>query len=109
MTDANATKGSQPSKASGKFHETKGDLKETLGRTFGKPGMQQSGAQERAAGQAEYQAASGQGSYAQGTKDRLGGKKDQVLGSLTADRSQQTQGNERYAQGAAQQNWNRTS
>ena len=54
--------------------------------------MQQSGAQERAEGHAEYQAATGQGTYGQGTKDRFIGKKDQVLGNVTGNRAQQTQG-----------------
>jgi uncharacterized protein YjbJ (UPF0337 family) len=80
------------SKVSAKFHQTKGSLKESLGRTFRAPGMQQRGAQERAEGHAEYQAATGRSSYGQGTKERIAGKKDQVLGSLTGDRAQQTKG-----------------
>ena len=45
--------------------------------------MQESSAKERAAGIAEYQAAKGEGSYAQGAGDRFLGKTDQVLGSIT--------------------------
>ena len=62
-----------------------------LGNTFGATHMKHEGAQERAAGNAEKTAAKTQG-YAEGTSDRMTGKKDQVVGSLTGDRSQQHAG-----------------
>ena len=70
----------------------KGSLKESLGRTFGASGMQRSGAQERVEGHAEFQAATGKGGYGQGTKNRIAGKKDKVLGSLTGNHAQQARG-----------------
>lgn len=100
---------SNPSKISGQFHEAKGSAKETLGNTFNASNMAQegkfshsvthkprmtfvvSGRAEHAAGEAEYNAARGKG-YAQGTADRVTGKKDEVVGSLTNDRSQQHAG-----------------
>jgi len=54
--------------------------------------MQESGSQERAAGIAEYQAAKGEGSYAQGTKQRVFGNMDQIIGSVTGNHVRQTQG-----------------
>ena len=66
-------------------------MKETLGNTFGSANLQQEGAAEHRAGQAEYDAARAQG-YAEGTGDRVTGKKDQVVGAVTGDRSQEAAG-----------------
>jgi uncharacterized protein YjbJ (UPF0337 family) len=62
-----------------------------VGAAVGATHMKHSGAQERRAGEAEKDAAKAQ-NYAEGTGDRMTGKKDQVVGSLTGDRSQQHAG-----------------
>ena len=66
-------------------------MKERLGNITGSTRLQQSGQQEHIAGQAEVHAAKGQG-YAQGTAERVEGKKDQVVGAVTGDRSQEARG-----------------
>ncbi|KAG2008558.1 hypothetical protein CC2G_013979 [Coprinopsis cinerea AmutBmut pab1-1] len=95
-----------PSKTSGQYHSTKGSAKETLGNVFGSTNMQQKGKNEHAAGEAEYNAARAHG-YAEGTQDRVLGKKDQVVGSATGDRSQQAHGDIRHGKGETQQDINR--
>ena len=52
---------------------------------------QQSGQQEHATGEAEYNAAQAKG-YAEGTLDRLSGKKDAVIGAVVGDRKQEVEG-----------------
>ncbi|TFK38285.1 hypothetical protein BDQ12DRAFT_666475 [Crucibulum laeve] len=94
------------SKTSGQIHNAKGSVKETLGKTFNAPHLAQSGRQEQMAGKTEVNAARGQG-YAQGTGDCVEGKKDQMVGSITNDRSQQAHGNLQHSKGEAQQNFNR--
>ena len=79
------------SKVSGQFHSTKGGAKESVGNVLGSTNLQQSGREERIAGEAELKAAKAEG-YTQGTTDRIVGKKDSVVGSVTGDRSQQASG-----------------
>ncbi len=62
-----------------------------LGAVTGSQNLRASGQQEHAEGQAEYDAARTKG-YVEGTGDRITGKKDSVVGSLTGDRTQQAQG-----------------
>ncbi|KAF9448824.1 hypothetical protein P691DRAFT_622098, partial [Macrolepiota fuliginosa MF-IS2] len=49
------------SRISGQWHSTKGGLKSGLGNVTRSSNLQSSGRQERAQGQAEYEAARGQG------------------------------------------------
>jgi uncharacterized protein YjbJ (UPF0337 family) len=79
------------SKTSGQFHSAKGTVVETIGNLTGATSWQQSGKQEHAEGEAEYNAAQAKG-YAEGTVDRAAGKKDSVVGAVTGDRSQEAQG-----------------
>jgi len=81
----------QCSKTTGQFHSVKGNVVETIGNLTGAQSWQQSGKEEHAKGEAEYDAARAKG-YAEGTKDRVGGYKDSVVGAVTGDKSQQAQG-----------------
>ena len=69
----------------------KGNIVENIGNATGATSWQQSGKEEHAKGEAEYKAAQAQG-YAEGTMDRLGGKKDSIVGAVTGDKSQQAEG-----------------
>lgn len=62
-----------------------------LGSMTGSENLKSSGQQEHLQGQSEYDAARTKG-YAQGTGDRIGGKKDSVVGAMTGDKTQQAQG-----------------
>jgi uncharacterized protein YjbJ (UPF0337 family) len=79
------------SKLSGQYHSTKGNVVEAIGNMTGLESWQTSGKQEHAEGEAEYKAAQAKG-YAEGTMDRVGGKKDSIVGAVTGDRSQEAQG-----------------
>jgi uncharacterized protein YjbJ (UPF0337 family) len=78
-------------KPSGQFHSAKGTIKESLGNVFGSTNLQKKGKNEHAAGEAEYNAARDRG-YAEGTVDRVTGKKDQVVGAVSGDESQEASG-----------------
>ncbi len=58
---------------------------------MGKDSWTQSGKEEHAAGEAEINAAQAKG-YAEGTFDRLAGKKDTIIGAMTGDRGQEASG-----------------
>ncbi|KAG8949335.1 hypothetical protein FRC00_008193 [Tulasnella sp. 408] len=97
---------SDPSKTTGQKDSAVGSMKETVGRTVGAHNMAQRGREQHAAGEAEVNAAKTQG-YAEGTADRIGGKKDSVVGAATGDTSQQYAGNARQEKGERQQEWNK--
>lgn len=79
------------SKYTGQYHSMKGTAVEAVGNATGWENWQRDGKQEHATGEAEYNAARAKG-YAEGTSDRLMGKKDTVVGSITGDRSQEASG-----------------
>jgi uncharacterized protein YjbJ (UPF0337 family) len=79
------------SKTSGQYHSTKGNVVEAVGNVTGASSWTESGKQEHAQGETEYKAAQTKG-YAEGTADRLGGKKDTIVGAVTGDRSQEASG-----------------
>ena len=79
------------SKASGQYHSLKGTVVETVGDVTGEKSWSESGKQEHATGESEYKAAQAKG-YAEGTLDRLGGKKDAVVGAVSGDREQEVSG-----------------
>jgi len=97
---------SEPSKVTGQFHSAKGTAVETVGNLTGSTEMQQSGKQEHAAGEAEYEAARVKG-YTEGGMDRMRGKKDAVVGAVTGDKAQETQGNVAQEKGKNQQELNK--
>ncbi|EGN99977.1 hypothetical protein SERLA73DRAFT_180327 [Serpula lacrymans var. lacrymans S7.3] len=95
-----------PSKTSGQFHSAKGTVNETIGSLTGATSWQQSGKDEHAKGESEYNAAKGKG-YVEGTTDRIVGKKDTVAGAFTGDKQQQAEGNARHDKGETQQELNK--
>ncbi|KAK7692939.1 hypothetical protein QCA50_004580 [Cerrena zonata] len=95
----------EPNKTTGQYHSTKGNVVETIGNLTGLQSWQQSGKEEHAQGETEYKAAQAKG-YAEGVTDRVGGKKDAVVGALSGDRQQEAAGNIRHDKGEAQQNLN---
>ncbi|KAL1742931.1 hypothetical protein HDZ31DRAFT_75177 [Schizophyllum fasciatum] len=97
---------SDPSKTSGQYHSTKGNVVEAIGNATGLESWQSSGKQEHAQGEGEYNAARAKG-YAEGTTDRISGKKDNIIGAVTGDSSQQAQGQARHDKGETQQEFNK--
>lgn len=95
----------EPNKTSGQYHSTKGNVVEMIGNLTGAESWQTSGKQEHAQGEGEYKAAQAKG-YAEGTMDRIGGKKDAVVGAISGDRQQEASGNIRHDKGQVQQNIN---
>ncbi len=79
------------SKTTGQYHSLKGNVVEAVGNLTGADSWTQSGKEEHAEGETEYKAAQAKG-YAEGTKDRLAGKKDTVVGAVTGDREQEATG-----------------
>lgn len=62
-----------------------------IGNLTGAESWQTSGKQEHLQGEGEYKAAQAKG-YAEGTMDRIGGKKDAVVGAISGDRQQEASG-----------------
>ncbi|KAH9849953.1 hypothetical protein C2E23DRAFT_838061 [Lenzites betulinus] len=98
----------EPNKTTGQYHSVKGTVVETVGNLTGAQSWQQSGKEEHAQGETEYKAAQAKG-YAEGTMDRIGGKKDAVVGAVTGDRQQEVSGNIRQDKGEAQQEFNKNA
>ncbi|KAG1895665.1 uncharacterized protein F5891DRAFT_1130528 [Suillus fuscotomentosus] len=96
----------EPSKVSGQFHSVKGTAVETIGDVTGMSSWSQSGKEEHAKGEGEYNAAQAKG-YVEGVSDRATGYKDSVVGAVTGDKSQQTAGNVKNEKGQTQQEINK--
>ena len=79
------------SKSSGQYHSAKGTAVEAVGNLTGAQSWQQSGKEEHAAGETEYNAAQAEG-YVEGVSDRVGGKFDSVAGAVKGDKQQQASG-----------------
>ena len=69
----------------------KGTAVEAIGNLTGAQSWQESGKQEHAQSETEYKAAQAKG-YVEGTMDRIGGKKDAVVGAVIGDRQQEASG-----------------
>ena len=79
------------SQTTGQYHSVKGTVVETVGNLTGATTWQQSGREEHAAGEAEYNAARAK-DYVDGASDRIVGKKDAVLGAISGDHQQEISG-----------------
>ena len=71
---------------------------ETIGNMTGATSWQQSGKEEHAAGEGKYNAAQAKG-YVQGTKDRVGGRKDAIVGAVSGDHEQEATCESRVGKG----------
>ncbi|EIW58554.1 mismatched base pair and cruciform DNA recognition protein [Trametes versicolor FP-101664 SS1] len=102
----------EPNKTTGQYHSVKGNVVETIGNLTGASTWTQSGKEEHAQGETEYKAAQAKG-YAEGTMDRVGGKKDAVVGAVTGDRSHARRRlqvcNVRHDKGETQQEFNKNA
>ncbi|KAI5481115.1 hypothetical protein MNV49_005550 [Pseudohyphozyma bogoriensis] len=91
-----------PSKLNAQVNTTVGGVRETVGEQMGWQDTQKAGMEQKAMGDAEYKDAQARG-YVQGTKDRVEGKIDNVIGAVTGDSEQQLSGKARTEKGATQQ------
>ncbi|KDN35160.1 hypothetical protein RSAG8_11805, partial [Rhizoctonia solani AG-8 WAC10335] len=91
----------QPNKLNGQVHSIKGTLVEVIGNLFGWTSWIESGRKEHEAGEAEITAAQAQ-AFAEGTIDRVAGRKNAIVGAIVGDEAQQNAGNVQHDKGKAQ-------
>ncbi|GAA5850112.1 hypothetical protein JCM5353_001677 [Sporobolomyces roseus] len=92
----------EPSKVYGNINSVAGGITQTIGDATGIQSLSQSGAEQKAQGDAEHAAATAQG-YVEGTADRVGGKIDRVVGAVTGDQAKEAEGLKNETKGKAQQ------
>jgi uncharacterized protein YjbJ (UPF0337 family) len=88
----------EPSKIHGTADCIVGAAKENTGYLFGNPQLQSEGEAQRAAGNAEYQAAQAV-QAADATKDKLVGKTKDLVGSTVGNESLEAKGKAQNAEG----------
>ncbi|GAA5934332.1 CsbD family protein [Sporobolomyces koalae] len=86
----------------GNINSVVGGITQSIGDATGIQSLSQSGAEQKASGDAEHAAATAQG-YVEGTADRLGGKVDRVVGAVTGDKAKEADGLATEQKGKAQQ------
>lgn len=86
----------------GNINSVVGGVTQTIGDATGIQSLSQSGAEQKAQGDAEHAAATAQG-YVEGTADRIGGKIDRVVGAVTGDQAKEAEGLKNEQKGKAQQ------
>ncbi|KIY52480.1 hypothetical protein FISHEDRAFT_35231 [Fistulina hepatica ATCC 64428] len=101
----------EPSKTSGQYHSMKGIFVEQIGGAVGSESWQKSGAEEHTKGETEYNAAQAKG-YVEGLSDQVQGYvkyAKNVMGAVTGDRTQATEGDIQKKKGKAQTKVNEPS
>lgn len=87
------------------YNSVAGTVKETIGNALGSTEWQKAGKEQHAKGEGEIKAAQAQG-YAEGTKDQVSGKIDNVVGAVTGDKSKELSGKAQQESGKAQKEIN---
>lgn len=88
------------------YNSVAGTVKETIGNVTGSVDWQKAGKEQHAQGESEIKAAQAKG-YAEGTKDQVSGKFDNVVGAVTGDKSQEMSGKAQQESGKTQKELNK--
>ncbi|KAK0529681.1 hypothetical protein OC834_003599 [Tilletia horrida] len=92
---------SEPSKVNGQINSALGSTKEAIGNLTGATSWTQAGQEQHAKGEAEIKAAQAK-QYADGVSNQVQGKVDNVIGSITGDKTKQASGAAQEQAGKAQ-------